>query len=145
MHIGLIGYGEHLSHPQHYTSNGNLNIEGDVKNIKFEETDPIITLEVIKCNTILSWNNTDSALRASRCTKLLACSQEAKKGDPMKLFQFIGQRLDLELGTFELTEAYEEAINYAFRPGAVKAVVGILATPCEKSALPLSVRLPIHV
>lgn len=63
----------------------------------------------------------------------------------MKLFQFIGQRLDLELGTFELTEAYEEAINYAFRPGAVKAVVGILATPCEKSALPLSVRLPIHV
>nr|XP_012225513.1 PREDICTED: apolipophorins [Linepithema humile] len=110
VHIGLIGYGEHLNHPQHYTSNGNLNIEGDVKNIKFEETDPIITLE------------------------------EAKEGDILKILQFIGQRLDLELGTFELTEAYEEAINYSFRPGAVKAVVGILATPCEKSPLPLSLQ-----
>jgi len=62
----------------------------------------------------------------------------------MKVLQYIGQRLDMELGTFELTEAYEEAINYPFRPGAVKAVVGILATPCEKSSLPLSVSFLIH-
>jgi hypothetical protein len=79
-----------------------------------------------------------SILRAFRA-KLLMCLQEAKKSDISKILQFIGQRLDLELGTFELTEAYEEAINYSFRPGAVKTVVGILATPCEKSSLPLSV------
>lgn len=73
------------------------------------------------------------------------CLQEINNGDILKILQFIGQRLDLELGTFELTEAYEEAINYAFRPGAVKAVVGVLATPCEKSPLPLSVGFPIHI
>lgn len=47
VHIGLIGYAEHMEWPQHYTSGGNLNIENEVKNMKFEKSDPIITLEVI--------------------------------------------------------------------------------------------------
>lgn len=66
-------------------------------------------------------------------------SQEAKKGDTEKQIKYLEQRLNLEFGTFQLTRAYEEAINYPFRPGAVKAVVGIFASPCEKSPLPLSV------
>ena len=49
------------------------------------------------------------------------------------------QRLDTELGTFKLTDAYEEAIRYPFRPGAAKAIIGVFATPCEKSPLPISV------
>lgn len=40
-----------------------------------------------------------------------------------------------------MTDAYEEGINYPFRTGAVKAVVGLIATPCEKSPLPLSVSI----
>lgn len=110
VHIGLIGFGEHMNWPQHYTYNGNLNIEGDVKNIKFEVVDPLVTFE------------------------------EAKKGDIEKRLDYIGQKLDVEFGTFKLTDAYEEGINYPFRAGAVKAVVGILATPCEKSPLPLSLQ-----
>jgi len=47
VHIGLIGFGEHMKWPQHYTSNGNTNIEGEVKNMKFEKSEPIITFEVI--------------------------------------------------------------------------------------------------
>jgi len=39
----------------------------------------------------------------------------------------------------KLADAYEEAINYPYRPAAVRAVVTVLATPCEKSPLPLSV------
>ncbi|XP_029170500.1 apolipophorins [Nylanderia fulva] len=110
VHIGLIGYGEHMKWPQHYTSGGNLNIEGDVKNIKFEKLDPLITFE------------------------------EAKAGNFEKRMQYLEQRLDMEFGTFKLTGAYEEGINYPFRPGAVKAVVAIIATPCEKSPLPLSLQ-----
>jgi len=45
----------------------------------------------------------------------------------------------MELGTFKLTDAYHEAVNYPFRPGAAKAIVGIIATPCEKSLFPISV------
>ncbi|XP_072754262.1 apolipophorins [Anoplolepis gracilipes] len=110
VHIGLIGYGEHMKWPQHYTSNGNLNIEGDVKNIKFEKLDPLITFE------------------------------EAKAGNFETRMQYLGERLDLEFGTFKLTDAYEEGVNYPFRAGAVKAVVAIIATPCEKSPLPLSLQ-----
>lgn len=110
VHIGLIGYGEHMKWPQHYTSGGNLNIESDVKNMKFEKSDPLITFE------------------------------EAKAGDFEKRVQYLEQRLDLEFGTFKLTGAYEEGINYPFRAGAVKAVVAIIATPCEKSPLPLSLQ-----
>ncbi|XP_071631577.1 apolipophorins [Temnothorax longispinosus] len=111
VHIGLIGYAEHMKWPQHYTTGGSTNIEGEVKNMKFEKPEePIITLE------------------------------EAKKGDIEKKVKYLEQRLDLELGTFKLTDAYEEAINYPFRPGAVKAVVSVLATPCEKSPLPISLQ-----
>lgn len=39
--------------PQHYTSDGNLNIEGDVKNMKFEKADPLITLEVTCVDTVV--------------------------------------------------------------------------------------------
>ncbi|XP_024883044.1 apolipophorins-like [Temnothorax curvispinosus] len=57
-----------------------------------------------------------------------------------KKVKYLEQRLDLELGTFKLTDAYEEAINYPFRPGAVKAVVSVLATPYKKSPLPISLQ-----
>ncbi|KAM0732090.1 Apolipophorin [Formica fusca] len=110
VHVGLIGYGEHMKWPQHYTSDGNLNIESDVKNMKFEKADPLITLE------------------------------EAKSSNFEKRMEYLEQRLDIELGTLKLTGAYEEGINYPFRAGAVKAVVAIIATPCEKSPLPLSLQ-----
>ncbi|XP_019888404.1 apolipophorins [Ooceraea biroi] len=110
VHIGLIGYGDHMKWPQHYTSGGNINIEGDVKNMKFEQPKPIVTLE------------------------------EAKKGTNEKKIEYLEQRMNIELGTFKLTDAYQEAINYPYRPGAVKAVVGVIATPCEKSPLPISLQ-----
>ncbi|XP_011691522.1 PREDICTED: apolipophorins [Wasmannia auropunctata] len=111
VHIGLIGFAEHMKWPQHYTTNGNTNIEGDVKNMKFEKsTEPILSLE------------------------------EAKKGNSEKQLKYLEQRLQLELGTFKLTDAYQEAINYPFRPGAVKAAVTVLAMPCEKSPWPLSLQ-----
>lgn len=54
--------------------------------------------------------------------------------------QFLKQRLDVELGTFKVTDAYEAAIRYPFRPAAAKAVVGVISLPCEKSPLsPFSV------
>jgi len=53
--------------------------------------------------------------------------------------KYLEQRLNLEFGTFKLTDAYEEAINYPYRPAAVRAVVTVLATPCEKSPFLLSV------
>lgn len=46
MHIGLIGYSEKMKWPQHYTLNGDTNIEGEVKNMKFDEKKPTITLQV---------------------------------------------------------------------------------------------------
>ncbi|KAL6267909.1 hypothetical protein P5V15_000977, partial [Pogonomyrmex californicus] len=109
VHIALIGFGDHMKWPQHYTTNGgNTNIEGDVKNMKFEKPEPILSLE------------------------------EAKKGNMEKKMQYLEQRIDLEFGSFSLTDAYEEAVGYPFRPAAVKAVVGILTFACEQSVLPLS-------
>ncbi|XP_014488121.1 PREDICTED: apolipophorins [Dinoponera quadriceps] len=110
VHIGLMGYGEKMDTPQFYTVGGNLNIEGDVKNIKFEKSDPILSLE------------------------------EAKEGDIEKKLEYIGQKLDMEFGTFKLTDAYLEGVRYPYRPGAVRAVVGIIVTPCEKSPFPLSLQ-----
>ncbi|XP_066596058.1 apolipophorins [Prorops nasuta] len=110
--VGLIGYGDELDWPQHYTSGGSLNIQGDtpIKNMKYEELEPLVT------------------------------AQEAKEGSIEKKLTYIGQRLDVELGTMSLTDAYVEAINYKFRPGAAKAVIGIAAGPCEKSPYPLSLQ-----
>lgn len=67
--------------------------------------------------------------------------QEAKASDTTKRLTYLQQRLDVELGTFKLTDAYEEAINYPFRPGAAKVVIGVIANPCEKSPLPISVSI----
>ncbi|XP_032678528.1 apolipophorins [Odontomachus brunneus] len=110
VHIGLVGFGEQLEFPLHYTVGGKLNIEGDVKNMKFEPSDPIISFE------------------------------EAKTGNILKRLEYIGQKLDIELGTFELTDAYVEATRYPYRPGAVKTVIGIITTPCVKSPFPLSLQ-----
>lgn len=52
---------------------------------------------------------------------------------------YLHQKLDVELGTYKLTDAYEEAIRYPFRVGAAKAVVGVIANPCAKSPLIISV------
>ncbi|XP_017790563.1 PREDICTED: apolipophorins [Habropoda laboriosa] len=110
VHIGLIGYSEKMKWPQHYTVNGDTNIVGEVKNLKFDERKPTVSLE------------------------------EAKEGDTGKKIDYLQQRLDVELGTFKLTDAYEEAIRYPFRPGAAKAVIGVIANPCEKSPFPISMQ-----
>lgn len=47
VHIGLIGYSEMMKWPQHFTLNGDTNIDGEVKNMKFEEGKPIISYQVI--------------------------------------------------------------------------------------------------
>nr|XP_012148156.1 PREDICTED: apolipophorins [Megachile rotundata] len=110
VHIGLIGFSESMKWPQHYTLNGNTNIEGDVKNMKFSEKKPSVSME------------------------------EAKEGNTEKKITYLHQKLDIELGTFRLTDAYEEAIRYPFKPGAAKAVVGVIANPCEKSPFPISLQ-----
>ncbi|CAK9823680.1 unnamed protein product [Anthophora retusa] len=110
VHIGLIGYSEKMKWPQHYTLNGDTNIAGEVKNLKFDEPQQIISL------------------------------QDAKQGEMKKKIEYLHQRLDVELGTFKLTDAYDEAIRYPFRPGAAKAVIGVIANPCEKSPLPVSLQ-----
>lgn len=109
IHIGLIGFGEHMKWPQHYTTGGSINVDGEVKNMKFVEGEPLLTFK------------------------------EVKEGDPEMKYKYAKQRLNVELGTFKLTDAYEEAVSYPFRAGAAKAVVGVLASPCEKSPLPISV------
>ncbi|KAK1130809.1 hypothetical protein K0M31_018919 [Melipona bicolor] len=110
VHIGLIGYSEKMKWPQHYTLNGDTNIEGEVKNMKFDEKKPTITL------------------------------QEAKDGDMKTKLVYLHQKLDVELGTFKLTDAYEAAIRYPFRPGAAKAVIGVIANPCEKTPFLISLQ-----
>ena len=37
VHVGLIGFSENMKWPQHYTLNGETNIDGEVKNMKFHE------------------------------------------------------------------------------------------------------------
>ncbi|XP_043521132.1 apolipophorins isoform X2 [Frieseomelitta varia] len=110
VHIGLIGYSEKMKWPLHYTLNGETNIEGEVKNMKFDEKKPTITL------------------------------QEAKNGDTKTKLDYLHQKLDVELGTFKLTDAYEAAIRYPFRPGAAKAVIGVIANPCEKTPFLISLQ-----
>ena len=44
--ISLIGYGEHMMWPQHYTTGGNVNINDKVNNMDFAERVPLLTLEV---------------------------------------------------------------------------------------------------
>ncbi|XP_076681659.1 retinoid- and fatty-acid binding glycoprotein apolipophorin isoform X2 [Andrena cerasifolii] len=110
VHVGLIGFSEKMKWPQHYTLDGDTNINGEVKSMKFYDTKPIITLE------------------------------EAKSSNTEQRLTYLQQRLDVELGTFKLTDAYEEAINYPFRPGAAKVVIGVIANPCEKSPLPISLQ-----
>ena len=65
--------------------------------------------------------------------------QEAKDGDTKTKLDYLHQKLDVELGTFKLTDAYEAAIRYPFRPGAAKAVIGVIANPCEKTPFLISV------
>ncbi|XP_001604024.1 apolipophorins [Nasonia vitripennis] len=106
--IGLIGFGEGMTWPRHYTSNNNVNIEGgDINHMTFTaKNEPLVSMQEAK---------------------------EDKQGS--KKLQFIKQRLDVELGTFKVTDAYEAAIRYPFRPAAAKAVVGLISQFCEKSPL----------
>lgn len=110
VHIGLIGFGEHMKWPQHYTTGGSTNINGEVKNMKFAEATTPVTFN------------------------------QAKEGDLQTRLKFAKQRVDVELGTYAITDAYEEAIRYPFRTGAAKAVVAVTASPCEKSPFPLSLQ-----
>ncbi|XP_014235825.1 apolipophorins [Trichogramma pretiosum] len=110
VHIGLIGFGESIRKPQHYSSNNNANIEGggDIGHMSFPSSrDPLVTM--------------DEAVE--------------EKGFGPKTVQYVKQRLDVELGTFKVTDAYEAGIRYPFRAGAAKAVVGVISQPCEKSPL----------
>ncbi|XP_076762006.1 retinoid- and fatty-acid binding glycoprotein apolipophorin [Xylocopa sonorina] len=110
VHVGLIGYSEQTKWPQHYTLNGNDNIDGEVKNMKFYEKKPEVTWE------------------------------EAREGELSKKIDYVRQKLDIELGTFKLTDAYETAVKYPFRAGAAKVVIGVIANPCVKSSLPISLQ-----
>ncbi|XP_076643954.1 retinoid- and fatty-acid binding glycoprotein apolipophorin [Halictus rubicundus] len=120
VHVGLIGFADKLEWPQHYTVNGDTNINGDaVKNIKFFEKKPTITLE--------------------EATK--AATDKKPSSDKILLpLKYLKQKLDVELGTLKLTDAYKEAIDYPFRPGAAKVVIGVHATVCEKSSIPISLQ-----
>nr|XP_033329599.1 apolipophorins [Megalopta genalis] len=119
VHIGLIGYAENMPWPQHYTFNGETNITGELKNIKFRGTDPKASFQEVV-----------NGLRELRNSM----------GPIMLPLMYAKQRLDVELGTLKLTDAHEEAIGYPFRPGAAKAVVGVHAFACEKSPLPISLQ-----
>lgn len=120
VHIGLIGFADKLKWPQHYTVNGDTNINGDVaKNVKFFEKKPALTLK--------------EATQA-------ATDKEQKLDRILLPLKYLKQKLDVELGTLKLTDAYEEAIHYPFRPGAAKVVIGVHATVCEKSPLPISLQ-----
>lgn len=56
MHIGIIGFGDKMEWPQHYTVNGKTNIEGEVKNMKFDKGLPEVTYKVIFCFIFLLKN-----------------------------------------------------------------------------------------
>lgn len=49
-------------------------------------------------------------------------------------------KFDVEIGNTQHVIAFTEAKDYPFRPDAVKAVVGVLGGPCERSALPISLQ-----
>ncbi|XP_054010516.1 apolipophorins isoform X2 [Hylaeus anthracinus] len=110
VHIGLIGYSEQMKWPQHYTVNGDTNINGEVKNMKFFESKPKLTID------------------------------EAKEGNLTDRLTYLGQRLQVEMGNTKLNDAYLEAVGYSYRPSAATVVVSVLATPCEKSAFPISLQ-----
>ncbi|XP_012266095.2 apolipophorins [Athalia rosae] len=110
VHIGLIGFGDHLEVPVHYTVKGNRNIDGEVKNMNFAEKKPFLTLE------------------------------QAKAGGAKERMEFLAQKVNVELGTLSITAAYSEALSYDFRPSASKTIIGVIATPCEKSLLPVSLQ-----
>ena len=44
-------------------------------------------------------------------------------------------------GNTQMVEAVREAFSYSFRPDAVKSVIAVLANPCDKSILPVSVSI----
>lgn len=119
VHIGLIGFAENMKWPQHYTFNGETDIAGELKNIKFTEKEKQITLEEV-VKEVKEAKNTMKKLTVP--------------------LSYAKQRLDVELGTLKLTDAYHEAVNYPFRPGAAKAVIGVHASRCEKSAFPVSLQ-----
>ncbi|XP_076294213.1 retinoid- and fatty-acid binding glycoprotein apolipophorin [Lasioglossum baleicum] len=120
VHIGLIGFADQLKWPQHYTVNGDTNIVGDVtKNIKFFKKSPTITLE----------EATHAAVEKQLSAKKILLPLE-----------YLKQKLDVELGTLTLTDAYEEAIHYPYRAGAAKVVIGVHVNVCEKSPLPISLQ-----
>ncbi|XP_011501184.1 PREDICTED: apolipophorins-like, partial [Ceratosolen solmsi marchali] len=106
--IGLIGFGEGMKWPRYYTSNNNVNIEGgDINHMTF-----------------------------SNVREALISFQDAKEDKiSYKKLKYLRQRLDVELGTFKVTDAYEAAIRYPFRAAAAKVVVGLISLPCEKSPL----------
>ncbi|XP_015429625.1 PREDICTED: apolipophorins [Dufourea novaeangliae] len=119
VHIGLIGFGEKMKWPQHYTLNGDTNIDGEVKNMKFFERTAPVSLKEVK------EGKTDKKMSFVRAFLPLL---------------FLRQRLDVELGNMKLTDAYEEAIRYPFRASAAKAVIGVHSSICEKSLLPFSLQ-----
>lgn len=120
VHVGLIGFADKLKTPQHYTLNGDTNINGDVvKNVKFYEKTPALTFE--------------EAAQA-------ATDKKTSLDNVLLPLKYLKQKLDIELGTLKLTDAYTEAINYPFRPGAAKVVIGVHATVCKKSPLPISLQ-----
>ncbi|XP_078038624.1 retinoid- and fatty-acid binding glycoprotein apolipophorin, partial [Augochlora pura] len=119
VHIGLIGFAERMKWPQHYTFNGDTDIAGELKNIKFFEKEKKVTFQ----------EAVDGVKELRNSIKKIEIPLSYAK-----------QKLDVELGTLKLTDAYQEAINYPFRPGAAKAVIGVHASFCEKSPFAISLQ-----
>ncbi|XP_031841889.1 retinoid- and fatty-acid binding glycoprotein apolipophorin [Nomia melanderi] len=117
--VGLIGFADKMKWPQHYTLNGDTNINGEVKNMKFYEKTPTVSFEETE-KAILDMDITQESITNS--------------------LQYLRQKLDVELGTMKLTDAYQEAVRYPFRPAAAKAVIGVHTNICEKSPLPISLQ-----
>ncbi|RZF44088.1 hypothetical protein LSTR_LSTR004460 [Laodelphax striatellus] len=48
--------------------------------------------------------------------------------------------LELEFGMSQMSVAFKEARDYPFRPEAVKSIIAVLAAPCERSFMPISLQ-----
>lgn len=46
VYTGLIGFADKMRWPQHYTLNGNLNVDGEAKNMKFVDKEKLVGFEV---------------------------------------------------------------------------------------------------
>ncbi|NEU32743.1 hypothetical protein GN156_18690, partial [bacterium LRH843] len=111
VHFSLIGFGAPgMQWPQHYTTNGKIDFSG---------------------KSSIYFSKKDSA------PKEAAADEHDKYMQKLKAFK---HNLELEFGMSQMAIAFKEARDYPFRPDAVKSIIGVLATPCERSFMPISLQ-----